>query len=725
MALDFGPPSGALQRELEEVAAKARALSEHVRTLNFLPESFPRDQLEGICRNLIGLPSGSAEGCCVPLTYARKRLPAIRREYVSARPDGTIEDKEAPPAILRGENLDQFLKDLLASVTTALDQYQVESGVDVADSVDREVGVEGSTIPGIDTAASKAHALELRMNEASKTIEEINQKGARSVESLARQYKDVEIQSGLASAELSMPSVRVSWYQPIVTQLRKMPEVIEKTGKAIRVATDVARPLVQRWNDFKANVWAHVLHEIEETGKTLEQVGRRLRNARDSGDPTPRAEVNDMPADFDLVKARDMLASGIAPPQSWIPWIDRLDFGDKSIDDVELLENLTSLRSLTLNRIYTSDLKSFGQLKSLQHLKLYGYRLDDIGHISALTNLSTLNLEGTDVRDVSPLQSLTKLRVLRLGKTKVSSVQPLRALKLLEQISLNQTPVRDLSALSVSSNLLELDISETKVNDLSPLATMRTLQRLRARGTSVHDLGPLRRLSSLIELDLDGTRVEILDPLSNLTRLARLTLSGTRTTRLDALKRLQALEVLSLEHTSVDNLAPIKNLTNMRQLELDGTLVGDIDAISALSKLKELSLSSTDVFDLSPIQELVSLEDLRLNRTPVADLSPLAKVVSLKMLQLDQSNVEDLSPLVSLENLEELWIDHTPVRDLTPLSKLKRLRTVWINGTRVKDVSCLAKLDSLESIVVGTEGRRQKLEQTFRGREGILKIVQR
>jgi hypothetical protein len=47
-----------------------------------------------------------------------------------------------------------------------------------------------------------------------------------------------------------MPTVRLSWYQPLVAQLRKAPEIIEKTGVLMKdgadwldAAYDAAKPL--------------------------------------------------------------------------------------------------------------------------------------------------------------------------------------------------------------------------------------------------------------------------------------------------------------------------------------------------------------------------------------------------------------------------------------------------------------------------------------------------
>jgi Leucine-rich repeat (LRR) protein len=479
---------------------------------------------------------------------------------------------------------------------------------------------------------SKAQALGQHASEASELVKGINQKHAATVESLARQYKDVEVQSGLASAELAMPTVRVSWYQPIVGQLRKMPEVIERSGQTIRTATDIARPLVQRWNDFKANVWHHLLHEIEETGKTLEQVGRRLRAARDGEPNQSKSEASDIPADFDQVKASDMIASGITPPASWVPWIDRLDLTDRSIRDAELLENLTSLQSLVMNRTYSFDVQSIGRAKSLS---------------------------GTQIKDLTSLRSLDKL--------------------------------------------VHLDIADTTIDNLSPLSS--------------HEC--------LADLDISRTAVVSLDPLSKLTALTVLNLSGTKINNIESLAALKALQDLDLARTMVTDLTVLRGFEKIRRLDMRACPLSDALPLEGLSTLQLLDMSDTGVENLSPLRRLHLLQELRLNRTPVSDLTCLADLSQLKILELDNTYVEDLSPLSGLNSLEVIWLDHTYVRDLGPLAKLPKLREIWINGTRVRDLSMFETNTSVTDIVVGSEGRRQKLAVTLGGRAGILKIVKR
>jgi hypothetical protein len=127
MPLSHSQPDPGLARELREVARDAVALESALTTgLNFeLPPNFPRDQLVEMTRSLAQLPSGTGEGCQAALAYARNRLPAIRREHVlSEELDTEASDPDATPAVVRGAFIDERLRHLIASVTTALDEYR-------------------------------------------------------------------------------------------------------------------------------------------------------------------------------------------------------------------------------------------------------------------------------------------------------------------------------------------------------------------------------------------------------------------------------------------------------------------------------------------------------------------------------------------------------------------------------------------------------------------------
>lgn len=129
MALEYAKPDPELSRELAAVYDAAELLLGHVRSANNIPDDFPSDVLADIAQTLCDLEQGTAEGCRVPLEYARHRLPAIRSEHIVAVPeeDGAAAEG-SNPVLVRGELLDRHLVYLIAAVSTALEAYTRKPG---------------------------------------------------------------------------------------------------------------------------------------------------------------------------------------------------------------------------------------------------------------------------------------------------------------------------------------------------------------------------------------------------------------------------------------------------------------------------------------------------------------------------------------------------------------------------------------------------------------------
>jgi hypothetical protein len=125
MPLNHDAPDEGFTRELREVAREADALREALTKsidLN-LPADFPKEVLVQICHALAQLSDGTIEGNRSTLEYARNQLPAIRREHVKSE-ELNLSNSDVPPPVLRGALIDQRLTALIASVTTALDEYR-------------------------------------------------------------------------------------------------------------------------------------------------------------------------------------------------------------------------------------------------------------------------------------------------------------------------------------------------------------------------------------------------------------------------------------------------------------------------------------------------------------------------------------------------------------------------------------------------------------------------
>src|SRR3954466_9168507 len=120
MALIYTAPTPELAVELNEVRADAAVLADVFSQLNApLPEDFPKDAVLELAAALHALPNGTARGCLRPLNEAQSQLATIRSQHI--RHDHPEEgwDVDRPP-LFRGEPVDQRLRGLMSSVSTAL-----------------------------------------------------------------------------------------------------------------------------------------------------------------------------------------------------------------------------------------------------------------------------------------------------------------------------------------------------------------------------------------------------------------------------------------------------------------------------------------------------------------------------------------------------------------------------------------------------------------------------
>ena len=262
MALDHTRPPESLLRELEEVAHAAQALVAVLdRGLNFpLPPDFPTDQLTDICRSLMRLPEGTAEGARSPLDYARHRLPAIRRQYVLSE---GLTQRDVEPSLTRGAALDQKLTALMTAVSTAFDEYRA-----LASEEGEEFKAEAGIVPkkgSVDEATRRATKLDETLAEASSRLEEIADPASQRADDLKRQLKDARGLNQIASAEMRMPRVVVGWLRKSVDALKRSPAVIAKTVAAIRVGVDVSKVFVDRWHGFSHDTASFVFAQIHKT----------------------------------------------------------------------------------------------------------------------------------------------------------------------------------------------------------------------------------------------------------------------------------------------------------------------------------------------------------------------------------------------------------------------------------------------------------------------------
>ncbi len=208
-------------------------------------------------------------------------------------------------------------------------------------------------------------------------------------------------------------------------------------------------------------------------GKTAAMFDGAEVDAGTRGVPLPGRLVP--PPDFDLARVRELLLSGQAIPNDWIPFVTELNLAHSDISDLAPLSSLIALQRLDLRRTPVSDASPLAGLTALQSLYLGDTRVSDVSPLADLTALQRLDLWGTPVSGVSPLARLIGLQCLYLGGTQVSDVSPLAGFTALQHLHLWGTSVHDVSPLAGLTALQHLDLSGTPVSDVSPLAKLKHL----------------------------------------------------------------------------------------------------------------------------------------------------------------------------------------------------------------------------------------------------------
>jgi uncharacterized protein YjbI with pentapeptide repeats len=255
-----------------------------------------------------------------------------------------------------------------------------------------------------------------------------------------------------------------------------------------------------------------------------------------------------------------------------------------------VLKNLSALNvegDIEIPRIL--DLSPLQELKSLRSLTMHHVGLAGEVALKGLTNLSRLDLSATDLRDISSLGELKEITNLDLSGTGINDLSPLMGLNKLTIISVSRNRIKNVSSLRNLKSIESLDLSYTEIMDVSPLADISRLTMLNLNHTQVKDLSSLRSLKSAEFLELSFTEVNNVSPLSDLRSLTSLDLSHTKMRDVSSLRGCKSLELLDLSYTEISDVLPLKNLEKLGYLVLTQTKVSEANLL-ALKALKHVDI---------------------------------------------------------------------------------------------------------------------------------------
>lgn len=316
---------------------------------------------------------------------------------------------------------------------------------------------------------------------------------------------------------------------------------------------------------------------------------------------------------------------------------------NKNDDYIMRREEAKNIKYLNLSRAFfrgdyyiksIEDLKYFPDLISLS-LECQ-YEISNFDILEKLTNLEVLNLERASIRDITPLSKLNKLRNLDF----LSNLKNLKVLLLKDDRHLS-----DISPIKNLTNLKYLSL-EGSLPDISSLSSLKNLEYLNLGledywGDSLDwkwklDIDCLKGLDNLKELHLNRTEIHDYSSLKGLTNLKLLSLNRSciGSNLNESIKELKNLDTLELKSCNLNDIECLKDLTNVKKLGIAYNIVTDISPISTMIGLEELDISGNkgqnrSLKDIKALELCNNLKVLRCTTTediPKEQFDSLQKV---------------------------------------------------------------------------------------------------
>lgn len=314
-----------LLQELVEVQNTAVSLEQAIKEHNFVPDDFPRSQVEYLIISLSGLQNGSLEGVRAPLEHASVRLSEVRRRFFyHADPSEQEDENNAEPTLQRGDSLDQRFVSLLSAISTALDAYreQARSDFETTNTHDYlevlpQLRSDGSTHPPIE------RQIEL-FGELSGDAMSSGVSYDRYVNNLGRSAADARNLLASTKAEVESKIVIRGWLRTLSEGSADALKLLRISIDAIEVAGGVAAEFYKR---FKGTISSVRNVAIEESREWLQFISRQLERAekalRETGEEKAEHAIGVIRAmgGQKLVMTEDDIPFAVHPEERVLPEI--------------------------------------------------------------------------------------------------------------------------------------------------------------------------------------------------------------------------------------------------------------------------------------------------------------------------------------------------------------------------------------------------------------------
>ncbi|GLJ46125.1 hypothetical protein SUGI_0971620 [Cryptomeria japonica] len=403
--------------------------------------------------------------------------------------------------------------------------------------------------------------------------------------------------------------------------------------------------------------------------------------------------------------------------------ISELSYGSK-VKKIAGLQELRSLRELTIELDELPDLAGLQELRSLRELTI---ELDELPDLAELTSLRKITLRKCNKwENIERIDHLTSLEELEISYCPELEALPsflkVSSLKNIEFTNCHKLKIESLKRLTSLEKLMIDNCPELDgLPELDWFPSLEELTSLKAfelgKCHKLRKVEGLQSLQSLKKLKIGDCQE--LDGLSSFTKL--ISLENFELGRCHKLKKIEGLgSVPSLKNLKIidcpelDGLPCLTELTSIEELVLKKcNKLKKIEGLESLHSLKKLKISDCKELDGLPnLTKLSSLENFELRKcyklVKIEGLGSLLSLTTLKIIdRLD--GLPSLAKSTSLQEFELKECHKLEKKEgLENLPSLKRLR---INDCEELDgLSSLEKLISLENFELRKCHKLEKVE---------------
>ncbi|MBC7766301.1 MAG: tetratricopeptide repeat protein [Hyphomonadaceae bacterium] len=138
-----------------------------------------------------------------------------------------------------------------------------------------------------------------------------------------------------------------------------------------------------------------------------------------------------------------------------------------------------------------------GDVMSIRKLVAENRQIVNLEGIQNLSNLQSLSLSYNQISDITPLSKLAHLQTLNIRRNYVTDISSINTLQSLENLYFDYNCVNDISSLEPLTHLQALTFAENQVMDIQAISALKDLQTLNVRGNAIMDIKPLASLTKL------------------------------------------------------------------------------------------------------------------------------------------------------------------------------------------------------------------------------------